>query len=85
MIAESEQIQYTDITLTICSHFKEIFDRVVAEKKYTFDEMCYSVAMRIRELGGNIRQSTVKNFYNRSSDCKASTVNEIGRWLDSMG
>jgi len=70
LIAESERIQYTDITLTICSRFKEIFDRVAAEKKYTFDEMCYSVAMRIRELGGN-----------RSSDCKASTVNEIGRCM----
>ncbi|RHZ56485.1 hypothetical protein Glove_401g10 [Diversispora epigaea] len=49
-----------------------------------FDEMCFSVAVHIRELGENIRQSTVKNFYNRNGDCKASTVNEISRWIDGM-
>ncbi|RHZ50772.1 hypothetical protein Glove_492g12 [Diversispora epigaea] len=65
----------SNITLSILTHFRE----VLVKRNYTFDEMCYSVAIRICELGGNIRQSTVKNFYNKSSDCKASTVNEIGR------
>ncbi|CAJ0916911.1 13698_t:CDS:2 [Entrophospora sp. SA101] len=54
----------------------------MAQRRYTFDEMCYSVAMCIRELGGDIRQSTIKNFYNRSSSCKSSTVDQIGSWID---
>ncbi|CAJ0918163.1 512_t:CDS:2 [Entrophospora sp. SA101] len=72
------------ITLTIWTCFKQIFDRDMAQRRYTFDEMCYSVAMRIRELGGDIRQSTIKNFYNRSSSCKSNTVDQIGSWIDSM-
>ncbi|CAJ0921401.1 19821_t:CDS:2 [Entrophospora sp. SA101] len=70
--------------ITIWTLFKQIFDRDMAQRRYSFDEMCYSVAMRIRELGGDIRQSTIKNFYNRSSSCKSSTVDQIGSWIDSM-
>ncbi|CAJ0644632.1 9728_t:CDS:1 [Entrophospora sp. SA101] len=82
--SSSSQRSFLGITLTIWTRFKQIFDRDMAQRRYTFDEMCYSVAMRIRELGGDIRQSTIKNFYNRSSSCKSSTVDQIDSWIDSM-
>ncbi|CAG8598024.1 445_t:CDS:2 [Funneliformis caledonium] len=46
-------------------------------RNYTFDEMCFSVAVDIRSLGGNIKISTVKSFYNGVSGSKVSTVNQI--------
>ncbi len=46
-------------------------------KNYTFKEMCVSVAVDIFSLRGNIKISTVKNFYNNVSNSKVSTVNQI--------
>ncbi|CAG8618108.1 8699_t:CDS:2 [Ambispora gerdemannii] len=54
------------------------------ERNLTFDEMSYGVAMRIRELGGNIKQATIKIFNNNSTRCSSSTLNDIGKWLDDM-
>ena len=53
-------------------------------RNYTFDEMCFSVAMDIRSLGGNIKISTVKNFYNGVSGSKVSTINQINAWVASF-
>ena len=42
-----------DITGDIRIHFKEHFDRLMEVRKFTFDEMCFSVVVDIRSLGGN--------------------------------
>nr|CAG8638821.1 7158_t:CDS:2 [Entrophospora candida] len=72
--SSSSQQSFSGITLTIWTRFKQIFDRDMAQRRYTFDKMCYSVAMRIRELGGDIR----------SGSCKSSIMDQIGSWIDSM-
>ncbi|PKK58117.1 hypothetical protein RhiirC2_763591 [Rhizophagus irregularis] len=46
-------------------------------RNYTFDEMCYLVVVDIRSLGGNIKISTVKNFYSGVSRSTVGTVNQI--------
>ena len=66
-----------DITGDIKIRFKQHFDRLMKAKNYTFDEMCFSVAVDIRSLGGNIKISTVKSFYNGVSGSKVSTINQI--------
>ncbi|RIA92514.1 hypothetical protein C1645_820662 [Glomus cerebriforme] len=38
----------------------------------------------IRSLGGNIKTSTVKNFYNGVSSSKVSTINQINAWVASF-
>ncbi|RHZ58593.1 hypothetical protein Glove_372g94 [Diversispora epigaea] len=43
----------------ICSCFKEIFDRLMAEKNYTFDEMSYGVAVN---LEGILNKQQLKIF-----------------------
>src|SRR5436305_9435086 len=53
-----------DIIGDIRIRFKEHFDRLMEARKFTFDEMCFSVVVDIRSLGGNIKISTVKYFYN---------------------
>ena len=53
-------------------------------RDYTFDEMCFSVVIDIHSLGGNIKTSTVKNFYNGVSGSKVSTVNQINAWVASF-
>ena len=73
-----------DITSDIKIHFKQHFDRLMKARNYTFDEMCFSVAVDIRSLGGNIKISTVKNFYNGVSGSKVSTVNQINAWVASF-
>ncbi|RGB22565.1 hypothetical protein C1646_677743 [Rhizophagus diaphanus] len=60
------------------------FSRLMKARNYTFDEMCYSVAVNIRSLGGNIKIPTVKNFYNGVSGSKVSTVNQINAWVASF-
>ena len=53
-------------------------------RNYTFDEMCFSVAMDIRSLGGNIKISTVKTFYSGVGRSIVSTVNQINAWVNSF-
>ena len=53
-------------------------------RNYTFDEMCFLVAVDICSLGGNIKISTVKSFYNGVSGSKVSTVNQINAWVASF-
>ena len=53
-------------------------------RNYTFDEMCFSVVIDIRSLGGNIKISTVKSFYNGVSGSKVSTINQINAWVASF-
>lgn len=48
--------------------------------------MCLTVAMEIRELGGNIKKTTVQGFYERNikkKDGYISTLDQIGLWVDS--
>ncbi|CAG8774513.1 2058_t:CDS:1, partial [Funneliformis caledonium] len=59
-----------DITSNIKIHFKQHFDRLMKARNYTFDEMCFSVVINICSLRGNIKTSTVKNFYNGVSGSK---------------
>ena len=73
-----------DITSDIKIHFKQHFNQLIKMRNYTFDEMCFSVAVDIRSLGGNIKISTVKNFYNGVSGSKISTVNQINAWVASF-
>ena len=73
-----------DITSDIKIRFKQHFDRLMKARNYTFDEMCFSVAVDIRSLGGNIKISTVKSFYNGVSGSKVSTVNQINAWVASF-
>ncbi|CAG8517639.1 8545_t:CDS:2 [Cetraspora pellucida] len=72
------------ITGDIRIRFKEHFDRLMKARNYAFDEMCFSVVVDIRCLGGNIKISTVKNFYNGVSGSKISTVNQINAWVASF-
>ncbi|RHZ78092.1 hypothetical protein Glove_168g258 [Diversispora epigaea] len=48
----SERIQFTDITSTIWTRFKEVFDRERIARNLTVDVMCNRVAVRISDLGG---------------------------------
>jgi len=73
-----------DITGDIKIRFKQHFDRLMKARNYTFDEMCYSVAVDIRSLGGNIKISTVKNFYSGVGRSTVSTVNQINAWVNSF-
>jgi hypothetical protein len=73
-----------DITSDIKIRFKQHFDRLMKARNYTFDEMCFSVVIDIRSLGGNIKTSTVKNFYNGVSGSKVSTINQINAVLIIM-
>src|SRR5688572_30971279 len=72
-----------DITGDIKIRFKQHFDRLMKARNYTSDEMCYSVAMDIRSLGGNIKISTVKTFYSGVGRSTVSTVNQINAWVRS--
>jgi len=80
----SGRIQYSNISSTIWAHFKEVFDQERNARNLTFDEMCNRIEVCIQDLGGKIKTATIKNFYNNSTSCKSSTLNDIGRWLDNM-
>jgi hypothetical protein len=41
----------------------------------------FSVVVDIRNLKGNIKISTVKNFYNGVNGSKVSTINQINAWV----
>ncbi|CAB4375511.1 unnamed protein product [Rhizophagus irregularis] len=73
-----------DITgdLKIC--FKQHFDRLMKARNYTFDEMCFSVVVDIRSLGGDIKISAVKNFYSGVRGSNVTTVNQINAWVASF-
>ena len=73
-----------DITGDIKICFKQHFDRLMKARNYTFDEMCFSVAMDIRSLKGNIKISTVKTFYSGVGRSTVSTVNQINAWVTSF-
>jgi hypothetical protein len=73
-----------DITGDIKIRFKQHFDRLMKARNYTFDEMCYSVAVDIRSLGGSIKISTVKNFYSGVGRSTVPTVNQINAWVNSF-
>ena len=73
-----------DITSDIKIRFKQHFDRLMKARNYTFDEMCFSVVVDIRSLGGNIKIATVENFYNGVSGSKVSTINQINAWVASF-
>ena len=53
-------------------------------RNYTVDEMCFSVVVDIRSLGGNIKISTVKNFYGGVGRSTVPTVNQINAWVNSF-
>lgn len=73
LLIRKGQLSDSDITGPA---LKEVFDRDMSEKNRNFNEMSYSVAVRIHKLGGIFRQATVKNFYNnRNTRCnKAITM-----------
>ncbi|POG64359.1 hypothetical protein GLOIN_2v1676702, partial [Rhizophagus irregularis DAOM 181602=DAOM 197198] len=73
-----------DITGDIKIRFKQHFDRLMKVRNYTFDEMCYSIAVDIRSLGGSIKISTVKNFYSGVGRNTVGTVNQINTWVASF-
>src|SRR3954462_4046933 len=82
----SEPMSFKGISLTIWTQFKQIFDKIKAEKRFNLEEMCLHVAIEIRELGGNIKKVTVQGFYERNikkKDGYISTLNDISLWLDS--
>ncbi|PKY49648.1 hypothetical protein RhiirA4_423115 [Rhizophagus irregularis] len=84
--SDSEPITFKGISLTIWTQFKQIFDKIKAEKRFNLEEMCLHVAVEIRELGGNIKKVTVQGFYERNikkKDVYISTLDDIGLWLDS--
>jgi len=56
--ASSGQLSFTGISLTTWTHFKQFFDQIKTENNFTL-EMCLTVAMDIRSLGGNIKKTTV--------------------------
>ncbi|CAG8497393.1 11954_t:CDS:1, partial [Ambispora leptoticha] len=78
--ASSEQLTFTDISLTIWNQFKQIFNQIITENNYTLEEMCFSVAIDIRLLGENIKKATVQGFYERNIKKKngyISTLDQI--------
>ncbi|RIA84659.1 hypothetical protein C1645_831913 [Glomus cerebriforme] len=84
--SSSGPITFKGISLTIWTQFKEVFDKIKAEKRFNLKEMCLHVAMEIRELGGNIKKVTVQEIYERNikkKDGYISTLDDIGLWLDS--
>ena len=46
--------------------------------------MYFSVVIDIHSFEGNIKTSTVKNFYNGISGSKVSTINQINAWVASF-
>ncbi|RGB23284.1 hypothetical protein C1646_774732 [Rhizophagus diaphanus] len=73
-----------DITSDIRIRFTQHFDQLIGARNYTFDEMCYSVVVDICSLEGNIKISTVKNFYSGVGRSTVSTVNQINAWVASF-
>ncbi|CAG8484849.1 17213_t:CDS:10, partial [Cetraspora pellucida] len=62
---------------TIWACFKEVFDQERNARNLTFDEMCNRIEVCIQDLGGKIKTTTIKNFYNNSTSCKSFTLNDI--------
>ncbi|CAG8453481.1 7921_t:CDS:1 [Ambispora leptoticha] len=82
----SEQLTFTDISLTIWNQFKQIFDWIMTKNNYTLEKMCLSVAMDIHSLGGNIKKAMIQGFYERNIKKKngyISTLDQIDLWIDS--
>ncbi|GES84381.1 hypothetical protein GLOIN_2v1791145 [Rhizophagus clarus] len=73
-----------DIALDIRIRFKQHFNQLMKARNYTIEEMCYSVVVDIRSLGGNIKISTVKNFYGGVGRSTVPTVNQINAWVNSF-
>ena len=72
--SSSSPITFKGISLTIWAQFKEIFDKIKAEKRFNLEEMCLHVAMEIRELGGNIKKVTVQGFMREISRKRMGTL-----------
>ncbi len=53
-------------------------------RNYTFDKMYFLIAIDIHNLEGNIKISTIKNFYNSVNDSKVNIVNQINVWIASF-
>ncbi|CAG8722918.1 17833_t:CDS:2 [Cetraspora pellucida] len=80
----SSQLSFSDITSTTKNHFKIIFDKIMTDNNYSFDNMCNTMSVEIHGLGmGKISKETIKNFYYNNGDFRGSTLNKIGAWIDS--
>jgi len=64
--ASSGQLMFTGISLTVWGRFKQIFDQIKTNNNFSLEEMCLSVAMDVRSLGGNIKKTAVQGFYERN-------------------
>ncbi|CAG8643246.1 4953_t:CDS:2 [Ambispora gerdemannii] len=71
----SSQRSFSDITLEIWNQFKIIFDRIMAEKECSFDDMCNVVMVTLRV--GKIGKDSIKNYYRKIN------LDKIGAWIDS--
>ncbi|CAG8505899.1 4228_t:CDS:10 [Cetraspora pellucida] len=77
------QLSFSDITLTTNNHFKIIFDKIMTDNNYSFNNMCNMVSVEIHGLEmGKISKKTIKNFYYNNGDFRGSTLNKIGAWID---
>ena len=58
----SEPMSFKGISLTIWTQFKQIFNKIKAEKRFNLEEICFHVAIKIRELEGNIKKGFIREI-----------------------
>ncbi|CAG8644984.1 8677_t:CDS:1 [Cetraspora pellucida] len=83
--SNSNQLSFSNITLTIRNHFKILFDKIMINNNYSLDNMCNMMSVEIHNLGmEKINKETIKNFYyNNNDDFRGSILNKISAWIDS--
>ncbi|CAG8655099.1 6402_t:CDS:2, partial [Ambispora gerdemannii] len=64
------------------NQFKIIFDRIMAERRCSFDDMCNVVMVDLLNLG-KIGKDSIKNYYRKINDLRGSNLDKIGAWIDS--
>ncbi|CAG8569676.1 5488_t:CDS:1, partial [Ambispora leptoticha] len=82
--SDSSQRSFSDTTSEIWNQFKIIFDRIMAERGCSFDDMCNIVMIDLLNLRvGKLSKDIIKNYYRKINDLRGSNLDKIGAWIDS--
>lgn len=67
-VNSSCNISSEGVSCDIWTHFKQIVDRIMCEKKLTLDEVYNRIAIEITDYDtGKVCVQTVKNFYKKNN------------------
>ncbi|CAB5352226.1 unnamed protein product [Rhizophagus irregularis] len=77
----SSNISSEGVSYDIWTRFKQIVNRIMAEKNLTLDEACNRIAVEINDYGiGKICAQTIKNFY-KTNNSHSKTLDKISVWV----